>query len=53
MTVCVVRHAPVPKEIDLARLCLPSARGRYLYVVLAIDSTKEALRIFLDKGVLE
>ena len=38
MAVCVVLHAPVTMRIDLDRPCFPSARGRYLYVVLGRES---------------
>ena len=34
MAMCVVLHPPVALKIDLERPCFPSARGRYLYVVL-------------------
>ena len=44
MAMCVVLHAPVPLKIDLDRPCFPSARGRYLYVVLGRENA--------GKGVL-
>ena len=42
MAMCVVLHAPVAMRIDLDRPCFPSARGRYLYVVLAREAPGKA-----------
>ena len=45
MMMCVVLSPPVPLDIDLERPCLPSAKGRYLYVVLVRESS--------DTGMLQ
>ena len=48
MAMCVVLHAPVPLKIDLDRPCFPSARGRYLYVVLARESAGNGLLMIYE-----